>query len=288
MAFTPADTGPYLVVLGMKNATYRVKDAWARAEIEEIEKAIEGGTHFRGVLTPNVAGNTITDGETVKNLTVGAAPGTLITAADQKAGDMFIYYNGTQNLEFIVANGKYSELGSSGKLGAFAYVDTGTVSFSVPIQSAISFNDFTPQVTKGTLAASPTKETLVIGTTQATASGTFSPAKITVPGSNVTLTPTTDTFTALTTATYDANTATLTISDGTSPAFWKSATGSTAAQEVTPPADQSISVTYDKASAGSTQVVTDVTLTGDISVTASKPSATITDPTVTATVNPTT
>lgn len=278
MANTVVDSSPYLSILNLNGQAYTINDAWARAEIAEIESAIAGGVHFRGVST-----TAIQDGENVKDLIVG---GKTYAAADQVNGDLFIYNNGTKNLEFIVSNGKYSELGSTGELGDLAYADTASGSVTVPIASAITFNAYTPQVDKGTLAVTTTTGTLEVTTTAASASGTFSPAAITIAASAVTLTPTTSTFTALTDVTYAEATATLTISATTSTAFWTGATGEAAGQTVTPTANQSIAVTYDKVTATSGTFLASASLEGDVAVTAAAPTATITDPSITITVSP--
>lgn len=279
MANTIDETGAnYISKLNMNGTTYTIKDAWVRAEITEIESAISGGTHFRGVSTTEIA-----DGDSVKALTVAGAA---YAAADQEDGDIFIYNNGTKNLEFIVSNGKYSEFGSTGELGALAFADTATGSVEVPIASAITLNAYTPQVDKGTLAVTTTTGTVSVETESATASGTFSPAAITIAASTVTLTPTKGTFTALKDVTYDSNTATLSISNATSDAFWKTATGEAAGQTVTPTANQAISVSYDKAKAASGTFLTTASLTGEVAVTAAAPTATITNPTITVTVSP--
>ncbi len=285
MAFVTADSGPYLSHLSMQGTSYTIKDKWAREEIEEIEKAIAGGVHFRGVLA---SGSSITDGEAKKELTVVDGAGTkTIAAADQQDGDIFIYNNGTKNLEFIVSNGAYSELGSTGNLGAFAYASQGSGSVVVPISSAITFNPFSPSVSKGTLSVTYETGSTSITTTATTASGTFSPAAITVAAATVTITPTTGSFTALKNVTYDSTTATLSITDGTSDTFWTGYSSAQAAgQTVTPTANQSISVTYDKVNTASISSVTSVSLTGDLSVTATTPTATITNPTITVTVSP--
>jgi len=285
MAFVNPDSGPYLSHLTMKNTTYTIKDKWAREEIAEIEAAIAGGVRFRGVLA---SGASITEGESVKDLDVVDGSSTkTITAAQQTDGDLFIYNNGTSNLEFIVSNGTYSELGSTGSLGTFAFADSGSGSCEVPISSAITFNPLTPNVTKGTLDITYQSGSTSITTTPTTASGSFSPAAITIAASTVTITPTKSSFTALTGVTYNSETATLTITDGTSDEFWTGYSGAQAAsQTVTPTANQSISVTYDKVNSASISAITGVSLIGDISVTSSTPTATITNPTITVTVLP--
>ena len=268
----------YISKLNMNSTAYTIKDAWARAEIAEIESAISGGTHFRGVSTTAIA-----DGESLKALTVA---GETVAVADQEDGDIFIYNNGTKNLEFIVSNGKYSEFGSTGELGALAFADSASGSVTVPIASAITFNKFTPNVGLGTLSVTTSTDTIAVTTTTQTATGTFSPAAITIAASTVTLTPTTGTFTALQTVTYDSSTATLSISNGTSDSFWKGATGQAAGQTVTPAANQSISVSYEKATAVSKTFLKTAALNGALSITGAAPTATITDPTITVTVSP--
>jgi len=282
MAFVASDSGPYISKLGMQNNTYTIKDKWARDEIAEIEKAIAGGVHFRGVSITAIA-----DGDSLKQLNVGTVSEPVnITVDEQADGDIFIYNNGTKNLEFIVSGGKYSELGSTGNLGSFAYANSGAGSVTIPIASAFTFNTFTPDVGLGTLAVTYSTGTVSIGTTPTAATGTFSPAAITIPGSSVTFTPTKTQFTALKNVTYDSTTATLTITDGSSDEYWTGATGGVAAQTVTPTANQSISVTYDKVNSDSIVALTSAALTGSLSITGAKPTATITDPSVTVTVTP--
>lgn len=282
MANAIDETGAsYISKLAMNSATYTIKDAWARAEIEEIESAIAGGVHFRGVSQTAIA-----DGDNVKAITLSDGE-TTIAAADQANGDIFIYNNGTKNLEFVVSSGKYSEFGSTGELGALAFADTAAGSTTVDIAGAITFNDYTPQVGKGTLAVTTGNDTITVTSTADTATGSFSPAALTIAASTVTLTPTKGTFTALKDVTYNSTTATLTISDGTSDEFWKSATGEAAGQTVTPTANQTISVSYQKVTPVAEKTfLTSSSLTGDLAITAAAPTATITNPTITVTVEP--
>lgn len=281
MANTVNETdAKYLSKLSMNGTAYTIKDAWARAEITEIESAISGGVHFRGVSQTAIA-----DGDSLKEITLSDGT-TTIAVANQKNGDLFIYNNGTKNLEFIVSGGKYSEFGSTGELGALAFADTASGSATVDIANAITLNSYTPQVGKGTLAVTTTSDTFEVTTSADTASGTFSPADITIAASTVTFTPTTATFTALQSVTYDETTATLSISNGTSSSFWTGATGEAAGQKVTPQANQSISVSYQKAVSTSKSFLTTSTLTGDLTITAAAPTATITNPTITVTVTP--
>ena len=377
---------PLISILNVKGTNYDIKDAKARSDIEEIQSLIAGGVHFRGV-----SDTAITDGEAIKDLTVD---NDTYPAEDQIDGDIFIYNNGTKNLEFIVSNAHYSELGSTGQLGTLAYANEAVGTATVNVASAITFNTYTPNVTKGTLAVTTTEGSFSITTDADTASGKFSPAAITVAAktcevtttataasasgsvqipakdiaaaacsvtttataasvvgkfspaaitvaaSAVTITPTTDTFTALADVTYDSDSETLTISDVTSSTFWTGvesaeAAGQTVTQAanqtvsvqvtyekvsaVTTPAytisyalqsvtvavtydkvtavtapgqtvsqqeNQDISVTYQKVTAADVTYLTAASLTGDLTVTGAKPTATITNPTVTVTVSP--
>ena len=276
---------PYLSKLTLKNKTFIIKDAWVRAELEDVKQSIAGGVVFCGVLA---SGSSISDGESIKDLTVIDGLGTkTVPIADQKDGSLFVYTTNGKNLEFIVSSGKYSELGSTGTLGAFAYANQGSGAVTIPIQSAITFNPLTPSVTKGTLEVTCATSTISVTTESATGSGTFSPAAITIPASSVAFTPSTSTFVALGDVTYDSTTSTLTINEVTSDPYWKTGTtGTIAAQTVTPPGGQSISVSYEKAKAASLTALTSASLTGDLSVSAITPTATITNPTVTVTVTP--
>lgn len=273
----------YISILSMNGTAYTIKDAWARAEIEEIESAISGGVHFRGVSTTAIA-----DGDNVKDLTVG---GDTYAAADQKDGDLFIYNNGTKNLEFVVSGGKYSEFGSTGELGALAFADTAAGSVEVPIAAAITFNTFTPNVGTGTLAVTTTAGTglgITTTATSASCSGSFSPADITVAAKTCEVTTATSTFAALSNVTYDTNTATLSISSVTSDAFVTNLTVTAPSQTISQDADQTVTVavTYDKATGTTGSYLATATLEGDLAVTGAAPTATITNPTITVTVSP--
>lgn len=281
MANTVTDNSPYVSILNLGGTAYTIKDAWARGEIAEIEAAIAGGVHFRGISTTAIA-----DGDALKDLTVG---GETYLASDQVDGDMFIYTtpgDDPKNLEFIVANGHYSELGSTGVLGALAFKSSASGSVTVPIATAVSFDAITPDVSTGTLAVTYATGAIEVTTTEDTASGTFTPAAITIPDLSVTITPSTGTFSALSsTVTYDSANETLMITSATSSEFWTGYSEAKAAgQSVTQTENQTITVTYDKATAGSGTFLTSASLTGALGVTASTITAHITDPSITVTV----
>ena len=282
MANAIDETGAaYISKLNMNGTTYTIKDAWVRAEVEEVKSAISGGVHFRGVSKTAIA-----DGDSVKAITLTDNT-TTIAVADQANGDIFIYNNGKKNLEFVVSGGKYSEFGSTGELGALAFADKAAGSTTVDIAGAITFQDYTPVVNKGSLEVTNVQDTITVTSTADTATGSFSPAAITIAASTVTLTPTKGTFTALKNVSYDSSTATLTISDGTSDEFWKGATGQAAGQTVTPTANQTISVSYQKVTpVAAKTILTSASLTGELDVSPSPITATITNPTITVTVSP--
>ena len=174
-----------------------------------------------------------------------------------------------------------------GVLGALAYADTASGSASIPIASSIVFNPIKPNVTKGSLSVSTSTGTLNVASTEDTAIGKFSPAAITIPAVSVAITPSTNTFTALSDVTYDENTKTLSISTNTSDSFWTGYTqANTVSTSVTPPQNQDISVKYQKVTPASITYIESASLDGDLSVSSSTPTATITDPTVQFTVTP--
>lgn len=268
----------YLTNLNIGGQKYTIKDAWLREEVSAVKAVVAGGVLFKGV-----SSTAITDGEALKELTVA---GSTIAAADQKDGYLFIYNDGTKNLEFIVSNGKYSEFGSTGELGALAFADKASGSVEVPLSSNITFDEYIPGVTKGSLEVLTETETISVTNSEDTAWGKFSPASIEVGEKDVTMSPTTSSFTALTSATYDETSGTLTIGEGTSEAFMTGVTGKVAGYTLNQTADQNISVKYAKASEVSATVLKSAALEGDVAVIAAAPTAQITNPTITVTVTP--
>lgn len=341
MANTVNETdAKYISKLAMDGTTYTIKDEWARAEIEEVKSAAAGGVVFRGVST-----TAIKDNDAVKDLTVGSET---YAADSQATGDLFIYNNGSKNLEFVVVNGKYSEFGSTGELGSLAFADKANGSVVVPLASAITLDSYTPQVGNGTLAVkavtadvatSATAATIAtsataatLGTTTAAATITRGEAQATVDdetadatistqsttvtaaGPTVTLDYTKGTFTALKDISYDSTTATLSISSATSDEFTKvpsvksvgdisvkydKTTGVSYTKTTTVRYNETTAVsyvkatgvTYEKTSAvtyekASGTFLSSATLDGELKVTAAAPTATITNPTITVTVDP--
>ena len=305
MAKNPQPTHNLVSVLKLNANTYTIKDAWAWGEIDNIYTLIAGGVHFRGVLA---GASTLADGEEIKDLTVKDGEGTKpISEADQHDGDLFIYNAGTaenpKNLEFVVSDGKYSELGSTGALKALAFADTASV--TVALATSGTVNNFTPTLantlsvtttaadlgfskttgtvgitsTKATLGLNPTSATVGISTTEATlgttttaatldvttttaaATGSFTPASTVVAASPVTITPTTDTGSLVTAISYNGSD-TLTLTTGASAGYWKGVDSAQAAGQTITYADQSISVSYDKATGVTGSAIAGVSITG--------------------------
>ena len=293
-------TATYISTLNVDGTNYTIKDTQARAnitankyDIELLKKTVAGGVHFRGITV-----TAITDGESGKTLydkdgNSWPQPGLEVENA-QQVGDIFIYNNGTKNLEFVVVaveneghtSYSYSELGSTGTLRAMAFCDTASGSTTVPLSSNFGFNTFTPDVSKGTLAVTTSSVTLSLSSTATAASVTVGNVTVTVPAASVAITPTTSTFAALADVTYDSGDEKLTLTSVTSAAYWTGVTSAQTASVTAGGAGPTVGVTYDKASMTDTSVLTSGSLTGDLSVTGAKPTATITNPTITVTVSP--
>lgn len=119
-----------------------VKDAVARA-------AIGGATHFIGVTT-----TTLTDGQTISQVTIGEETVTLAN------GDLMLY--GSKEFIFSSADGKVHELGDTTGLGALAYKSSASGSYT-PAGSVSSPNiTVTPSTT--TVAGFKTAGSVSAGT----------------------------------------------------------------------------------------------------------------------------
>jgi hypothetical protein len=103
---------------GTAYVTYDLKDAWARDTIvNDILPVLEGGMHYVGVTTSNVS-----DGATTNPVTiVGKTDPVTVIAGD-------IVTKG--NAEFVWDGAAWREFGDMSALGAFAYVDTGSVTIT--------------------------------------------------------------------------------------------------------------------------------------------------------------
>lgn len=272
----------YLSKLSMNGTAYTIKDAWARAEIDEVKSAISGGTHFLGVTTTALTDGATTNPITVKGESVTAENGDIALCTVTEGGASI-------TAEFIFDGTTWQQFGTQGVLKALAYKDSASGTVDIPLSSNISADAYTPLVSKGTLnvttssgsvgatatdatfdftsaAASLSTTTASatvatedaaadITTTATAASLTYTATAVTAAGPSVSLTYTTGTFTALKDVTYDDTTATLSISSVTSDAFTL-VPGVESVGNVTVTYDKTSAVTYDKTTAVTYSVAT--------------------------------
>lgn len=230
--------------LVMGGVTYTIQDAWAWGEIDDIKQAIAGGVVFGGVSTTAIA-----DGDSLKELTVkdGAETKT-VSIADQKDGQIYIYNNGTKNLEFIVSGSKYSEFGSTGELGALAFADTASV--TVALATSGTVNNFTPTLantlsvttTAADLGFDPTTGTVGITSTKATLGIDPTSASVGITTTEATLGTTT------TAATLDVTTTTAAATGSFTPASTVVAASQVTLTPTTDTGSLVTDITYDSAS----------------------------------------
>lgn len=95
--------------------TYAIKDAQARNDIEDIKAAIAGGLTFFGETT-----TALTDGSTTNPITIN---GQSVTA---KSGNLVLY----SSKEFLFDGTKWIEMGDLSLLGALAYKNSASGSFT--------------------------------------------------------------------------------------------------------------------------------------------------------------
>ena len=125
--------------------TLWIKDAEARQDIEDIKSQISGGMHYLGKSTTAIADGDKTGPWVIDGATY-IASGT--PSSGQKllaAGDIAIY----GELEFIWsgASGQWQEFGSTGSLGALAFKDSATGTYTPAGSNAASEVTFTGQTT---------------------------------------------------------------------------------------------------------------------------------------------
>lgn len=96
-------------------STYDLKDAQARSDIADIQRAISGGIHFRGETT-----TALTDGATTNPITINGSSYTAVS------GDLVLY----DEKEFLFDGTKWIEMGDLSLLGALAYKDSASGSFT--------------------------------------------------------------------------------------------------------------------------------------------------------------
>ena len=132
--------------INLGGTLYDLKDAAARADIESLQSAVAGGTHYIGKTTSNIV-----DGSTTNPVVIG---GEDVTAV---AGDIVIKdpASGASEtaLEYIFDGTKWSELGSTGHLKGLAYQDQATGSYTPAgsVSVTLSGTSVVASATQGTL-----------------------------------------------------------------------------------------------------------------------------------------
>lgn len=99
----------------LNGTTYDIKDAQARSDIEDIKGAIAGGVTFMGETT-----TALTDGATTNPITINSKSVTAIKG-------YLVVYN---SKEFVFDGSKWIEMGDLSVLGALAYKDSASGSFT--------------------------------------------------------------------------------------------------------------------------------------------------------------
>lgn len=118
MAYDPTLPEISKIVLPSGNP-YNIKDLWSRERIVEISSLIQGGVHYIGKTTTPLSG----DGDTTLSVVIDGK------TVEAKQGDMVsLSAQGKQDLEFLFNGSAWYELGSTGSLKAFAFVDKGEFS----------------------------------------------------------------------------------------------------------------------------------------------------------------
>lgn len=176
-------------------STYDLKDAQARSDIADIQRAISGGLHFRGETT-----TALTDGATTNPITINGSSYTAVS------GDLVLY----DEKEFLFDGTKWIEMGDLSLLGALAYKDSASGSFT-PAGSVSA-----PNISVATAGGTTTVNSI-------TAVGTLPAYTATVANETLTMTwnagtlPTkgADTVVKTTDAAYSASQPTFTGASGT-------------------------------------------------------------------------
>ena len=102
-------------IVGLNGTSYNLKDAQARADIEELRGAIAGGVTFMG--------------ETTTELTDGATTATVVINGESVAAHKgyLVAYGGK---EFVYDGTKWIEMGDLSSLGALAHKDSASGTFT--------------------------------------------------------------------------------------------------------------------------------------------------------------
>ena len=176
-----ADEKKYISKIVKGQDTLWIKDAEARQSIEEIEGLIAGGMHYIGKSTTAIADGDATGPWTIDGVTYIASGTPAEGQKLLKNGDITIY----GDLEFIWS-GKWQELGSTGSLGALAFKDNASATYTPAGTNAASAVTFTGQTTgnfvtgydNDAVAPSFTEGAFDAGSLPSFTEGAFTPAAL--------------------------------------------------------------------------------------------------------------
>lgn len=138
------DPKKYLSKIVKGTDTLWLKDAEAQASIEDIYSKISGGLHYLGKSTTPIADGDATGPWVIDGVTYvvsNPAEGQKVLAA----GDIAIY--GESEFIWSGASGKWQEFGSTGSLGALAFKDSASGTYTPAGTNAASSVTFTGQTT---------------------------------------------------------------------------------------------------------------------------------------------
>ena len=137
-----ADPKKYLSKIVKGSDTLWLKDAEARESIEDIYSKISGGLHYLGKSTTEIEDGDATGPWVIDGVTY-VPSGATGSQKNLAAGDIAIY----GELEFIWsgASGKWQEFGSTGSLGALAFKDSASATYTPAGTNAASAVSFTGQ-----------------------------------------------------------------------------------------------------------------------------------------------
>ena len=137
-----ANDKKYLSKIVKGSDTLWLKDAEARESIEDIYSKISGGLHYLGKSTTEIEDGDATGPWVIDGVTY-VPSGATGSQKNLAAGDIAIY----GELEFIWsgASGKWQEFGSTGSLGALAFKDNASATYTPAGTNAASAVTFTGQ-----------------------------------------------------------------------------------------------------------------------------------------------
>lgn len=136
--------------------TYNLKDAAAREDIEDIKNAVSGGVNFIGSTTTALTDGSTTNPITISSRSVTVLKGNLVTYGDS---------------EFLWDGAKWIFFGDFGSLGALAFKDAASGSFTP--SGSVSKPTFTGTEKTVTVSGTPTGS---VSITTGTGTANYTPA----------------------------------------------------------------------------------------------------------------